>query len=132
MQETDAYKPGAGDDYSPLPGKLVVRYDDQTQSREQSFYNPAGKLALRTLAVLDRDGNVCSLRAFDGNEKEQPGSEFFVDAKTRIPATRQGKTGWEVDYDKMGNWTERRRWFSPAGGGARLLMKSARQTIRYR
>jgi hypothetical protein len=36
-QSTDPFKLGSGDDYSPIPGKLVVSYDDEKQSGEQSF-----------------------------------------------------------------------------------------------
>ena len=63
-QKTDPYKsPSGGDDSAPLPGKLVVAYDDTKHSRMQEFYGPDGKLAIHTIAKIDRDGLVISLKS---------------------------------------------------------------------
>ncbi len=132
VQETDPYTVGEGDDYQPLPGKLVVRYDDAAHTREQRFYASNGTPAFRNVAELDREGLVCSLRVFDGTGTEQQQSELFPQAASKLPKVRPGKTRWEVTYDETGNWTERRRYFYPADGTDRLLMQLARQTIRYR
>lgn len=131
-QRTDPYKFGVGDDNSPLPGKLVTRYDDANHLREQKFYSPEGQLSYHSIAVLDRDGNILSLRRFNSEGTEQPGSELFPNQKTQSPESRPGKTEWEVSYDDHGNWTERRKWFTPADGSVRMLLQTIRQTIRYR
>jgi hypothetical protein len=47
-QQTDPFKLCDGDDYSPVPGKLVVEYHDEKHSGEQKFYDTDGKLALHT------------------------------------------------------------------------------------
>ncbi len=132
QQETDPYNFEAGDDYQPYPGKLVVHYDDVAHTREQRFYDSNGTLAFRNLAELDRDNIVCSLRVFDSTGKERQEGELFPSGTSLVPVSRPGKTRWEVDYDKQGNWTERRRYFYPADGSDRLLMHLARQTIQYR
>jgi hypothetical protein len=130
-QQTEPFKLGDGDDYSPVPGKLVVEYNDEKQSGEQKFYGIDGKLALHTRFEYDRDGVLTKLRIIDAAGKERPGSESFVDAQYKS-STRSGGVEWEVIYDDHGNWTERRRWFSPADGTPRIMTRLIRQTITYR
>jgi hypothetical protein len=36
-QDTDPFKFGSGDDYSPLPGKVLVSYDDEKRTGEQKY-----------------------------------------------------------------------------------------------
>jgi hypothetical protein len=130
-QNTDPFKLGSGDDYSPLPGKLVVEYDDEKHSGEQKFYDTGGKLVLHTTFTFDRDGICTKLRVLDASGKEQTGSEIFVDPQYKT-STRPGNVEWEIIYDDHGNWTERRRWFTPADGAPRIMTRLVRQTITYR
>jgi hypothetical protein len=129
-QKTDPYKWGDGDDYSPLPGRIVSQFEGQT--KDVRWFDPDGKLMLHTISQLDRDGFEISMAVFDNSGKEKVGSEIFVDPKTHKSSIRPGAIRWEVVYDEQGNWTERRRWFSPADGGERILVRRVRQTINYR
>ncbi len=131
-QSTDPFKLGDGDDYSPIPGKLVVEYNDERHSGEQKFYDTDGKLALRTVFDFDRDGIFTKLRVLDPVGKERTGAESFVDPQSHKPSTRPGNVEWEVIYDDHGNWTERRRWFTPADGSPRIMTRMIRQKITYR
>lgn len=130
-QSTDPFKLGSGDDDSPIPGKLVVNYDDEKRSGEQRFYDIDGKSALHTAFEFDRDGILTKLRVLDASGKEQTGSEIFVDSQHKS-SIRAGNVEWEVIYDDHGNWTERRRWFTPADGTPRIMTRLIRQTITYR
>jgi hypothetical protein len=131
-QYTDPFKLGSGDDYSPLPGKVVVEYDDEKHSGEQKFYDTDGKLALHTNFELDRDGIPTKLRVLDSSGRERTGGEMFVDPQTHKASTRPGNVDWEIIYDAHGNWTERRRWFTPADGSPRIMTRVIRQDIAYR
>ena len=130
-QQTDPFKLGSGDDYSPLPGKLIVEYDDEKQTGEQKFYDTDGKLALHTKFRYDRDGVFTKLLVIDASGKERVGGETFVDAQHKS-STRPGSVEWEVIYDDHGNWTERRRWFTPADESPKIMTRLVRQTITYR
>jgi len=130
-QSTDPVKLGSGDDDSPIPGKLVVNYDDERHSGEQRFYDTDGKLALHTTFEFDRDGILTKLRVLDASGEEQTGSEIFVDPPHKS-SIRPGNVEWEIIYDDHGNWTERRRWFTPADGTPRIMTRLIRQTITYR
>jgi len=130
-QKTDPFKLGDGDDASPVPGKLVVQYDDERHRGEQKFYDPEGKLIFHARFQFDRDGVPTEFVIFDSSGKEMTGSETFVDAKY-VSTARPGSVEWEVIYDDHGNWTERRRWFAPADGSPRIMMRLIRQTITYR
>jgi hypothetical protein len=130
-QNTDPFKLGDGDDYSPIPGKLVVQYDDETYWGEQKFYDPGAKLGFHARFQFDRDGIPTKFVIFDSSGKEMSGSETFVDAKY-VSSTRPGSVEWEVIYDDHGNWTERRRWFTPADGSPRIMTRLIRQTLTYR
>jgi hypothetical protein len=130
-QRTDPFKLGSGDDYSPLPGTLTVEYDDVNQTGDQIFYGPDGKLALHTKFAYDRDGIFTQLRVLDSSGNEVGRGENFVDAQYKI-SSRPGNVKWEVIYDDHGNWTERRRWFTPADGSPRIMTRLIRQTITYR
>ena len=131
-QSTDPRKLGDGDDYCPIPGKLVVNYDDGKHSGEQKFYDTDEKLALHTTFEFDRDGILTRLRVLDASGKEQTGGETFVDPQSHKLSTRPGNVEWEVVYDDHGNWTERRLWFTPADGAPRIMTRLVRQTITYR
>lgn len=131
-QQTDPYKFGSGDDYSPLPGKVVTRYDDANHLREQKFYSPEGHFSYHSIAVLDRDGNILSVQRFSTVNAKPPGSDPIFNQLTQMAETPAGKTEWEVSYDDHGNWTERRKWLTPADGSARKLLQTIRRTIRYR
>lgn len=135
-QSTDSFKLGSGDDYSPIPGKLVVNlvvnYDDEKHSGEQRFYDIDGKLALHTAFEFDHDGILTKLRVLDASGKEQTGGEMFVDPQSHKVITHPGNVEWETIYDDHGNWTERRRWFTPADGTPRIMTRLVRQTITYR
>jgi hypothetical protein len=131
-QDTDPFTLGEGDDYSPMPGKLVVEYDDLKQSGQQEFFDADGKLALHTIFSFDRDGIFTSLRVLDASGKERIGKEPMVDPQSHQATTRPGSVKWEVIYDSHGNWTERRRWFTPADGSPRIMMLLIRQSITYR
>jgi hypothetical protein len=130
-QNTDPFKMGSGDDYSPLPGKLVVEYNDEKHSGEQKFYDTEGKLVLRTSFTFDRDGIFTKLRVLDASDKEQTGSEIFVDPQFKS-SIHAGNVEWEIIYDDHGNWTERRRWFTPADGSPRIMTRLVHQNITYR
>jgi antitoxin component YwqK of YwqJK toxin-antitoxin module len=130
-QQTDPFKLGSGDDYSPVPGKLTVEYDDKKQSGEQKFYDPDGKLVLHTNFEYDRDGVLTKLHLVDSSGKERIGGETFVDAQYKT-STRPGSVEWEVIYDDHGNWIERRRWFTPADGSPKIMTRLVRQKITYR
>jgi hypothetical protein len=130
-QNTDPYKVGDGDDYSPVPGKFVVEYNDEKRSGEQKFYDPGDKLVLHTKFEFDRDGALTKLRGVDASGKEQTSSETFFDQSNKL-STRAGNTEWEIVYDDHGNWTERRRWFTPADGGPRIMKRVIHQDITYR
>jgi hypothetical protein len=130
-QQTDPFKLGSGDDYSPLPGKLIVEYDDEKQTGEQKFYDTDGKLVLHTKFQYDRDGVFTKLLVIDALGKERLGGETFVDAQHKS-STRPGGVEWEVIYDDHGNWTERRRWFTPADESPKIMTRLVRQTITYR
>ena len=131
-QNTDPFKLGSGDDGSPLPGKLVVEYDDENCSGEQKFYNSDGKLQIHARFKFDRDGILTKLRFVDASGNEEKGSELFVDPLSHKATTRPGNVEWEVIYDDRGNWTERRRWFTPYDGSARIMTRLVRQQITYR
>jgi hypothetical protein len=109
----------------------MVEYDDEKQSGEQKFYDSDGKLALHTRFEYDRDGVLTRLRLIDSTGKERIGGETFVDAQYKS-STRPGSVEWEVIYDDHGNWTERRRWFTPANGSPRIMTRLVRQDITYR
>jgi hypothetical protein len=129
-QKTAPYKWGEGDDYSPLPGKLLVRYDDARHSGEQKFYDSDGKLLFHALFRFDHNGIPTRLRRLDASGREVPNAEDVVDPQTH--EIRSGKVEWEVIYDNHDNWTERRRWFEPADGSPRILTRIVRQKITYR
>jgi|SRR5450631_2369798 hypothetical protein len=131
-QHTDPFKLSDGDDYSPLPGKLVVEYDDEKHSGDQKFHDTDGKLVLHTKFEFDRDGIPTKLCVLDASGKEQTGGEMFHDPQSHKPSTRPGNVEWEVTYDDHGNWTERRRWFTPADGSPRIMRRVIRQNISYR
>jgi hypothetical protein len=131
-QNTDPFKLGDGDDYSPMPGKLIVEYHDEKHSGEQKFYDTDGKLDLHTAFEFDRDGIFTKLRVLDASGKEQMGGEIFHDPESHKARTRPGQVEWEVVYDDHGNWTERRRWFTPADGSSRIMTRVIRQNITYR
>jgi hypothetical protein len=131
-QVTDPFKLQSGDDSEPIPGKVTVRYEDDKHLSELQYYNPDGKVALRIVSQLDHDGAVCSIRVFDGTGKEKPPSTTVANLKTKQLEQRSGRSEWEVVYDERGNWTERRLWFTPSDGGARVLQQLVRQIITYR
>jgi len=131
-QNTDPYKVGSGDDYSPLPGKLEVKYDDAKHSGQQNFYDTDGKLVLHAIFDFDRDGILTKMRLLDASGKERTGEDTFVDPLSHKPSTCPGSVEWEVMYDDHGNWTERRRWFTPADGSPRIMTRVIRQNITYR
>lgn len=131
-QNTDPFKLGSGDDGSPIPGKLIVRYDDEKRIGEQEFYETDGKLALHTRFTFDRDGIPTKFGVLNDSGKELTGSELFVDPNTHKSSSRTGSVEWEVIYDDHGNWTERRRWFTPADGSPRIMTRLIRQNITYR
>jgi hypothetical protein len=131
-QNTDPFKLGSGDDYSPIPGKLVVSYDDYKHAGEQRFYDTDGKLALHTTFEFDRDGIITKLRVLDASGKEQTRGELFIDSQSYKASTRPGNVEWEVIYDARGNWTERRRWFTPTDGSPRIMTRLIEQRITYR
>ena len=130
-QQTDPFKLGSGDDYSPYPGTLTVEYDDEKQSGEQKFYDTDGKLVLHTKFEYDRDGLLTKSRVVDPSGKDVVGGETFIDSQYKS-STRPGSVEWEVIYDEYGNWTERRRWFTPADGSPRIMTRTIRQNITYR
>jgi YD repeat-containing protein len=130
-QNTDPFKLGDGDDDSPIPGKLIVRYDDQNRMGEQEFYDIDGKLTLHTRFRFDRDGIPTKFSVLDDSGKEVTRSEFFIDPDTHKHSSRRGSVEWEVIYDDHGNWTERRRWFAPADGSPRIMTTLVRQSITY-
>lgn len=131
-QDTDPFKPGDGDDYSPLPGKVIVDYNDEKHSGEQEYFDPTGKLVFQTAFTLDLDGILTSVRILEKSGKERQGGESAGDVASDKASTRRGKNEWEVIYDRHGNWTERRRWFTPADGSSRIMITFVRQTITYR
>ena len=116
-QTTDPYVVGAGDDYSPLPGRVVTRYDDAKLLREQIVYGPTKTLVVRSIAQLDQDGMIASIRFFEDSGK-------FV--------SRPGSASVETTYDDHGNWTAKREWFQLNDDSPRVLRASFRQTITYR
>jgi hypothetical protein len=130
-QDTDPFKVGSGDDYSPLPGKVLVTYDDEKRTGEQKYYDPQGKLGLHTRFEFDRDGIPVKFHILDASGNEKVGSEGFIDSTRKI-TDRLGDVEWEVLYDDHGNWTERRRWFIPADGSPRIMTRIVKQTITYR
>ena len=115
-----------------MPGKLPVEYDDEKRSGEQRFYDTDGKLALHASFEFDRDGILTRLRVLDASGKEQTGGEMFVDPQSHKATTRPGSVEWEITYDDHANWTERRRWFTPADGSPRIVTRVIRQKITYR
>ena len=131
-QHTDPFKLGSGDDYSPIPGKLIVRYDDEKHTGEQELYDIGGKQVLHTRFAFDRDGIPTKFSVLDASGKDGTGSELFVDPTTHKSSSRPGNVEWEVIYDDHGNWTERRRWFTPADGSPRIMKMLVRQNIIYR
>lgn len=131
-QDTDPFKLGSGDDYSPLPGKVIIEYNDEKHSGEQKYFDSDGKLVFHTGFTVDHDGIVTSLWVLDATGKERVGGETFADPVSHKMSTRPGKVEWEVIYDERGNWTERRRWFTPADGSSRIMITLVRQTITYR
>jgi len=130
-QNTAPFKLESGDDYSPLPGKLLVSYDDEKSSVEQRYYDPDGKLALHTRFEVDPDGIPIRFHIFDETGKDKAGSEMFVDSARHV-TNQPGDVEWEIIYDDHKNWTERRRWFTPADGSPRIMTKLVKQAITYR
>lgn len=131
-QITDPFKLGDGDDYSPIPGRLVVQYDDEKHSGEQKFFDTDGKLVVHTTFAFDHDGALTKLRVIDASGKEQTGGEKSLDPQSHKLSDRPGSVEWEVMYDDHGNWTERRRWFTPADGSPRITTRIVQQKITYR
>lgn len=131
-QDTDPFKLGDGDDYSPLPGKLLVEYDDEKHSGEQKYFDTTGKLALHTAFTLDLDGVLTSLRILDDLGKERHGGDTAGDVASHKATIRRGRIEWEVIYDSHGNWTERRLWSIPDDGSPRVMTRLVRQAITYR
>ena len=129
-QDTDPFKLGSGDDNSPLPGKVLVSYDDEKRTGEQQYFDPAGKLSLHTRFEFDRDGIPVNFHILDASGKERVGCEAFIDSTLKM-TDRPGDVEWEVLYDH-GNWTERRRWFIPADGSPRIMTRIVKQSITYR
>jgi hypothetical protein len=129
-QVSDERELGEGDDYVPLPGRVMIQYDDKKLTRTEEFYEK-GVVALRAVAQLDRDGEELSLQVFDGSGKEKEYSATVPDAATGKPVPRAGKCAWEVDYDSHSNWTQRRLWFTPTDG-SRILLNTIHRTITYR
>jgi len=130
-QETDPYDFGEGSDDAPMPGKFVAVYDDEKHSVDQKFY-AEGKLAFHAIGQLDADGLLVGLRKFDAAGKGATGSEFVLNPDTNTMEARSGSVVWEVTYDDHGNWTERKRWFTPADGSPRMLVQHVTQSITYR
>ncbi len=131
-QNTDPYNFGAGDDNSPMPGKYIAQYDDEKNTVEQKFFETNGKLGLRSIGQLDRDGLLVALQKFDGAGKVATGSDFVLNPTTNKMEIQKGSVFWEVIYDDHANWIERKRWFTPVDGGARILLRRVTQTITYR
>ncbi len=131
-QNTDPFTLGDGDDYSPIPGKLIVQYDDEKYSGEQKFFDLNGKLVLHTFFAFDHDGEFTSIHVIDASGKERMGSETFLDPQSHKLTSHAGSVEWEVTYDNHGNWTERRRWFTPADKSPRILTRLIREIITYR
>jgi len=109
-----------------------VRYDDEKRIGEQEFYDTDGKLALHTRFTFDRDGIPLKFGVIDDSGKDVSRSELFVDPNTHKSSSRLGSVEWEVIYDDHGNWTERRRWFTPTDGSPRIMTRLIRQDITYR
>jgi hypothetical protein len=129
-QVTDPYQLGAGDDSSPLPGRVITTYDDAKGTREQSYRE--GESEFRSASGLDRDGLPVSMLVFM-NGVERPSFEIFpAKSDTEFPERRAGRVVWDVVYDDRGNWTERRRMFTPAAGGPPVVTRIVKQQIRYR
>lgn len=131
-QQTDPYTVGVGADNAPLPGRLVVHYNDPDNTVELFAYDTAGNLDSHELAQLDKDGVAVSFRHFDRDGKPETGSEFVINDKTGQAENRKGEIAWRVTYDDRGNWIERQSWFTPADGSPRALLRILRQTIVYR
>lgn len=129
-QDTDPFKLKSSDDDSPLPGKVLITYDDEKRTGEQRVYDPDEKLVLHARFEFDRDGIFTKFRILDASANERPGSEIFVDAAKHV-TTRPGQVEWEILYDNHGNWTERRRWFTPQDGSPRIMTRLVSQTITY-
>jgi hypothetical protein len=130
-QDTDPFKLGSGDDYSPLPGKVIFKYDDEKHSEEQEYFDPDRKLVVHARFELDKYGIPTRFNVLDPSGTKKIGSELFVDENWHSSA-RSGEVEWEIIYDDHGNWTERRRWFIPADGKPRFLTRVVKQTIVYR
>jgi hypothetical protein len=127
-QTTDPFKLGSGDDYSPIPGKLVVDYDDEKHSGEQTFFDTDGKLVLHTTFAFDHNGALTKLRVVSPSDKKRA----VGDSQSHKLSKGRGGVEWEVIYDDRGNWTERRHWFIPTDGSPRIMTRLVKQNISYR
>jgi hypothetical protein len=130
-QDTDPFKLGDGDDDAPLPGRLIVSYDDEKRTGEQKYFDASGNLSLHARFQFDCDGVPIKFHVLDSSGKEKVGSEMFIDSN-RHSTIRAGYLEWEVLYDEHRNWTERRRWFAPADGSPRMMTRIWKQAITYR
>ena len=129
-QKTDPYTQGVGADNAPLPGRVVVHYEQNLV--EEWSYDLTGRLADHRLAHVDEFGIPVSFENFGSSGKPQPGSDFLPDEKTGKTELREGDLTWKVTCDEHGNWTERQGWFTRANGGPSILLRTVRQMIVYR
>jgi hypothetical protein len=131
-QTSGSYEPGSNHDYIPLPGKVLVVYDDGKHTIEWKYYDRTGKLAIHWLGESDVQGTLLALNKLDPNGKVITQSQSIFNPRSRKLEARRGSVSLEINYDDHGNWTERKRWFTPADGSSKILMRVVQQTITYR
>jgi hypothetical protein len=130
-QSTDPFHLDENNETFPMPGKFVTEYDDAKHFVYEKLYRSDGSLGFHATGQFDKDGLLIAFRSFDSAGKEGTPGEFGLDPKTGEVVIQKGIVAWEVTYDDQGNWTERKRWLTPADGGPRILNGRVLQTITY-
>jgi hypothetical protein len=97
-------KPGSlRPSHSPVPGKIVYRYDDEKRTKDVSTYDDAGALKGRLIYAYDEKGSEIKKTEFnpDGSPKYQ---EIMWYEKSRLLRRVRGDSSIRIEYDANGNW----------------------------
>jgi hypothetical protein len=112
-QLTDPYAFPTGCDHCPLPGAIRTRWEDRT--REQTFVNTGGKVVLRRITVMEKDGSIASIR-FERLNDASPGDAPDLNRVVDAIIPQGGEQYVATTWDDHGNWTEKKQVFQPRSG----------------
>lgn len=80
--------------HSPIPGKIIYRYDDKKRTKDTIIFTPNGKFNGRFLIIFDNRNNEIERYNLTAEGTEIPDINYAGRLKT------------EYDYDSHGNWTK--------------------------